>query len=163
MGKSGSFILGAGESVVEFEGVASVSLDGKGRLVVPARYRELLAQSSDRLVVTADPMKCLMLYPLVEWMPIRAKLRGLSDLNLRTRSLKQVMLGYAQEFEFDSAGRILLSPDQRDFAGLDKGVKLVGQGNRIEIWDAARWAEQMEQAVLLAREEPPAELEGFTL
>lgn len=149
--------------MVEFEGVASVSLDSKGRLVVPARYRDQIARLSATVVVTADPLKCLMLYPHAAWLPLRDKLAALSDLGLRTRSLKQVMLGYAQEFEFDSAGRILLTPDLREFAGLDKSVKLVGQGNRIELWDAARWAERMEEAVQLAREEAPPELEGFTL
>lgn len=149
--------------MVEFEGVTSVSLDSKGRLVVPTRYRDMLALASEKLVVTADPLKCLMLYPLVEWVPIRAKLRALSDVNLRTRGMKQVMLGYAQEFTFDSAGRILLTPEQRKYAGLDKAVNLVGQGNRIEIWDAARWEEQVERSAALALEEPPAELEGFTL
>lgn len=149
--------------MVEFEGTTSVSLDSKGRLVVPSRHRELLALLSDRVVVTADPVGCLMLYPQTEWAPIRARLRALSDMNPRTRDMKLLMLGMAQESSFDAAGRVLLSQDQREFAGLDKGAKLVGQGNRIEIWDAVLWAERIARARAAALDEPPQELEGFML
>lgn len=149
--------------MVEFEGTTSVSLDSKGRLVVPSRYRDLLALISDRVVITADPVGCLMLYPQTEWAPIRARLRGLSDMNPRTRDMKLLMLGMAQESTFDTAGRVLLTPDQREFAGLEKGAKLVGLGNRIEIWDSGAWIARIARARELAQDEPPAELEGFML
>ena len=79
-----------------FRGVATVSLDSKNRLVVPARYRDaLLVNGGGRVVITADPSQCLLLYPLPEWEPIEKKLNGLSDFNPRTRSLKQLLVGYA--------------------------------------------------------------------
>src|SRR5574340_805452 len=96
-----------GESM--FRGVATVSLDSKNRLVVPARYRDaLLVNGGGRVVITADPGQCLLLYPLPEWEPIEKKLNGLSDFNARTRSLKQLLGGYAHDMDMDSAGRVLL-------------------------------------------------------
>lgn len=148
-----------------FRGVATVSLDGKGRLVVPARYRDaLLEAASGKVIVTADPTRCLLLYPLTAWEPIEAKLGALSDFNPQTRSLKQLMVGYAHDMDMDAAGRILLPAMLRRFAGLDKNVVLVGQGSKIELWDEARWEDKM--AAVTDWGDPaglPAELEGFTL
>ena len=85
-----------------FRGVATVNLDSKNRLVVPARYRDaLLVNGGGRVVVTADPGQCLLLYPLPEWEPIEKKLNGLSDFNPRTRSLKQLLVGYAHDMDMD--------------------------------------------------------------
>jgi MraZ protein len=134
-----------------FRGVATVSLDSKNRLVVPARYRDaLLVNGGGRVVITADPSQCLLLYPLPEWEPIEKKLNGLSDFNPRTRSLKQLLVGYAHDIEMDSAGRVLLPPMLRKFAELDKSVVLVGQGSKVELWNEARWEAQVAQALTSA-------------
>lgn len=147
-----------------FQGAAMVSLDGKGRLVIPARHRALLTTPDDhRLVITADPIQCLMLYTLDAWALLQAKLAALSDFNPRTRGIKQVMLGYAQELELDSAGRVQLSPMLVEFAGLEKSVVLAGQGNRVELWDSERWKARIATATEQAMDPLPAELEGFTL
>src|SRR5512143_753136 len=130
-----------------FRGVATVSLDSKNRLVVPARYRDaLLVNGGGRVVVTADPSQCLLLYPLPEWEPIEKKLNGLSDFNPRTRSLKQLLVGYAHDMDMDSAGRVLL-----------------GQGSKVELWNEARWEAQVAQALTFSDDALPPELEGFTL
>ena len=100
-----------------------------------------------RVVVMADPSQCLLLYPLPEWEPIEKKLNGLSDFNPRTRSLKQLLVGYAHDMDMDSAGRVLLPPMLRKFADLDKNVVLVGQGSKIELWNEARWEAQVAQAL----------------
>jgi len=114
-----------------FRGVATVSLDSKNRLVVPARYRDaLLVNGGGRVVITADPSQCLLLYPLPEWEPIEKKLNGLSDFNLRTRSLKQLLVSYAHDMDMDGAGRVLLPPMLRKFAELDKSLVLVGREAR---------------------------------
>jgi MraZ protein len=147
-----------------FRGVNTVSLDGKGRIVVPARHRDVLvAIASGRIVVTADPGECLLLYPLSEWEPIEKKLSGLSDFNPQTRSIKQLMIGYAQDMDMDSAGRILLPPMLRDFAGLDKNVVLAGQVSRLEIWNEERWNARIASALKFGENGLPPELEGFTL
>lgn len=147
-----------------FRGVSTVSLDSKGRVVVPARHRDvLMAVASGRVVLTADPSHCLLLYPLPEWEPIEKKLNGLSDFNSRTRSLKQLLVGYAHDMEMDGAGRILLPPMLRKFAELEKSVVLVGQGSKVELWNEERWEARIAEAVSFNDEVMPPELEGFTL
>ncbi len=147
-----------------FRGVATVSLDSKNRLVVPARYRDaLFANGGGRVVVTADPTQCLLLYPLPGWEPIEKKLNALSDFDLRTRSIKHLMVGYAHDMDMDAAGRVLLPPMLRKFADLDKNVVLVGQGGKVELWNEARWEAQVAQALTFSDEMMPPELEGFTL
>lgn len=147
-----------------FRGVATVNLDSKSRLVVPARYRDaLLASAGGRVVVTADPTRCLLLYPLPAWEPVEQRLNGLSDFDPRTRSLKQLMVGYAHDMEMDSAGRVLLPAMLKKFAGLDKGVVLVGQGGKIELWDESRWDEKIGEVTGFGDGALPPELEGFTL
>lgn len=147
-----------------FRGVSTVSLDSKGRVVVPSRHRDvLLAVAGGRVIVTADPSECLLLYPLPEWEPIEKKLAGLSDFNPHTRSIKQLMIGYAQEMEMDGAGRILLPPMLRKFAGLDKSVVLAGQVSRVELWNEERWEARIAQALSFSERGLPPELEGFTL
>ncbi len=147
-----------------FRGVAKLTLDGKGRLGIPAKYRDQLAmQCEGRLIVTADPSQCLLVYPLPEWEPIEKKLVALSSFNPQSRSLQRLLVGNAADVELDSAGRILVAPSLRDFAGLEKDVVLVGQGNKFELWDAARWDEQMNAALAFRDGGMPPELEGFSL
>jgi len=147
-----------------FRGATTVNLDSKNRLVVPTRYRDaLLVNGGGLVVLTADPSQCLLLYPLPEWEPIEKKLNALSDFNPKTRSLKQLLVGYAHDIEMDSAGRVLLPPMLRKFAELDKAVVLVGQGVKFELWNEERWQAQMEQALVFKDGAIPPELEGFSL
>ncbi len=147
-----------------FRGVTTLSLDTKGRLMVPARYRDaLVAPNEGRVVVTADPSKCLLLFPLAEWEPIEKKLNGLSSFNAQTRSLQRLLVGNAADLELDATGRILLPAMLRDFAALDKNVVMVGQGVKLELWNESRWQAQMDLALTFKDVEPPAELAGFTL
>ncbi|MEO7761187.1 MAG: division/cell wall cluster transcriptional repressor MraZ [Casimicrobiaceae bacterium] len=148
-------------------GVSQVSLDAKGRFAVPQRYRETLAAASapggTRLVITADPTRCLLLYTLPEWEPIEKKLMALSSFNERTRSLQRLVVGHADDVEMDATGRLLIPPALRQYAGLDKQIVLVGQGNKFEIWDDAGWNELTAAAISLSNGGLPPELEGFSL
>lgn len=147
-----------------FRGVTTLSLDTKGRLIIPSRYRdELSSQGDGRVVVTVDPSKCLLLFPLPEWEPIEKKLNSLSSFNPQTRSLQRLLVGNAADLELDATGRILLPPMLREFAVLDKSVVLVGQGTKFEIWNELRWQEQMDQALVFKNGEMPDELAGFSL
>ncbi|MEI7682034.1 MAG: division/cell wall cluster transcriptional repressor MraZ [Betaproteobacteria bacterium] len=147
-----------------FRGVAQLSLDSKGRLAVPARHREaLLTRCAGRLVMTADFDKCLLLYPLPDWEPIQQKLMGLSSLNPRIRDLQRQLVGYAEDIELDSAGRVLISPALRNFAGLTKSVVLVGQGSKFELWDREKWEAALERSAGFGDADLPPELEGFSL
>ena len=147
-----------------FRGVTTLSLDAKGRLMVPSRYRDELSQQGDgRVVVTADPGKCLLLFPLQAWEPIEKKLNSLSSFNPQTRSLQRLLVGNAADLELDASGRILLPAMLREFAALDKNVVLVGQGAKFELWNELRWQEQMDLALTCKNAEMPDELSGFTL
>src|SRR5512139_6091 len=147
-----------------FQGAAQLNLDSKGRLAIPAKHRDLLqSHCAGQLVLTADADGCLLFYPQPEWQPIRDKLLKLSALNPRIRALQRRLIGYAEEVEMDAAGRVLISPALRTYAALDKRVMLIGQGNKFELWDEAKWQAQQAAELSFANGELPPELEGFTL
>ncbi len=149
-----------------FRGVTHLALDAKGRLAVPAKYRDAL-QSDEAgqrsLVLTVDPSRCLLLYPRAAWEPIQAHLMRLSSFNEPIRRLQRLLVGHADDVDLDGAGRILVSPELRQYAGLEHDVVLVGQGNKFELWDAPRWQEQTAQAITFSGGELPPELDGFSL
>jgi MraZ protein len=123
-----------------FRGVSVLNLDVKGRLAVPARYRdELAASCASRLILTVDRDRCLLLYPETEWVEIERKLSALPSFNTQARNLQRLYLGHATEVEMDGQGRILLPPKLKAFASIDKRVAMVGQGNKFELWDEDTW------------------------
>lgn len=123
-----------------FRGIHRLSLDNKGRLSVPAVYRQRLLEAGDgQMVLTIDRDHCLLLYPLNVWEDIERKLIQLSSTNKRARALKRLLLGHAEECCLDAGGRILLPGPLREFADLEKRVVLVGQGNKFEIWNEQAW------------------------
>ncbi|MFO1430384.1 MAG: division/cell wall cluster transcriptional repressor MraZ [Candidatus Competibacteraceae bacterium] len=129
-----------------FRGINSLTLDNKGRLAVPAKYRNRLREScAGQLVLTVDRDRCLLLYPLPVWEEVEQKLIQLSSTNRQARGLKRLLLGHAEECDMDGQGRILIPGPLREFAGLDKHVVLVGQGNKFELWDEQTWYQLREQ------------------
>ena len=119
-----------------FRGAAKVTLDDKGRMVLPTRYREhALERSQGKLVVTVDRDQCLLLYPLPDWEQIERKLMSLPSLHAQARRLQRLMVGHATELDLDGHGRLLLPPELREFALLERRGMLIGQGNRCELWD----------------------------
>jgi len=109
-------------------------------MAIPARYRDRISEGCDgHLVVTVDRDRCLLLYPLPEWEEIERKLVRLPSLNKQARRLQRLLIGHATEVDMDTHGRILLPPPLREFAGLDKHVVLIGQGNKFELWDEQTW------------------------
>ncbi|HEX6137128.1 MAG TPA: division/cell wall cluster transcriptional repressor MraZ [Casimicrobiaceae bacterium] len=146
-----------------FRGVSELVLDAKGRLAIPARHRDGLAAGNDgHLVVTADHGGCLLIYPLTTWEPIQARLMELSSFDDKIRSLQRLIVGHADDVEIDAAGRILIPPALRRYAGLDKRVVLVGQGQKLELWDEMKWQAQVARTVAFPGALPPG-LEGFSL
>lgn len=147
-----------------FQGAAQLNLDSKGRLAIPARYRDmLLAHCAGNLVLTIDNDGCLLVYPAPEWQPIRDKLNKLSSFNPKSRALQRRLVGNAAEVTMDGAGRVLIPPTLRSYAALDKHVMLVGQGHKFELWDEAKWLAQQEAELSLMDGDLPPELEGFSL
>lgn len=123
-----------------FRGVNALNLDSKGRLAIPTRYREELVRiANGQMVITVDRDHSLLLYPLTEWEEIERKLVKLPSFNIQARRLQRLLIGHATEVELDGNGRILLPPLLREFASLDKAVVMIGQGNKFEIWDEAKW------------------------
>ena len=116
---------------------------------MPARHRDALVAAEDgQLIATIDiHVKCLLIYPLSEWLEVEKKLQNLPSLNPSVRSLQRLMLGYASELELDGNGRILLPPSLRDYAGLDKKIVLVGQGKKFELWGEEQWNAETEKAI----------------
>lgn len=125
-----------------FLGVNTLNLDAKGRMAIPAKHRDALADCcASRVVVTINPREhCLWLYPESEWRDIARKLSRLPTLKRQNQLLQRLLLGHASELEMDGQGRILLSTELREYAGLGKKISLVGQGHKFEIWDEAAWS-----------------------
>jgi len=147
-----------------FRGATSLSIDAKGRLAVPSRHRDaLMNQSAGHLVLTAHPHRCLLLYPQPAWEPIQAKIMSLSSFDRQSSALQRLLVGYAEDMEMDSAGRLLISPALRDFAQLEKQTMLVGQGSHFELWGMDAWKTQLGHVLDDENLVLPAELEGFSL
>ncbi len=151
-----------------FRGITELNLDAKGRMAMPTRYRERLREhSSGALVITIDiKEKCLAIYPQPEWEAIQVKLDALSSFNEATVTVKRLLMGNAIDVDMDANGRVLIPQALRKYAGLEKQVKMIGQGKKFELWDAERWDER--SAEWLAKtaatgDAVPAELESLSL
>lgn len=126
-----------------FRGINNPALDAKGRMAMPARYREKLMEScAGRLVVTVYPDGCLLVYPLHEWEGVEEQLNALPGMNKKARSMQRLLVGYATEVELDGQGRFLLPTMLREFASLSKKCVLIGQGKKFEIWDEQIWSDK---------------------
>ncbi|MFL0810578.1 MAG: division/cell wall cluster transcriptional repressor MraZ [Agarilytica sp.] len=124
-----------------FQGSHSINMDAKGRLAVPAKYRELLASTcSGRIVMTADTQdRCVLIYPETEWQNILPKIEALPTFNKAARRAQRLLIGYATALELDANGRVLVPPTLRDYANLEKKLMLVGQGKKFELWSEDSW------------------------
>ena len=152
---------------MNFRGINNLTLDAKGRMAVPSRYRERLFEiCGGRIVITVDRDHCLLVYPLPEWEIIENKLVNLPSLNKQARLLQRLLIGYATECEIDSQGRVLLPAMLREFARLDKKTVLIGQGKKFEIWDEDTWNEsqgEWVESVKNGDDDLPAALEELSL
>ena len=122
-----------------FRGECSLSLDAKGRLAIPSRYRERLVElCGGKLIVTISLLeRCLVVYPFPRWQRIEDELKDLPTLDRKAQSVIHLLIGHAADCDMDSNGRVLLSQSLRNFAGLDKRIMMVGQVDKFELWDEA--------------------------
>ena len=119
-----------------FMGEYNHTIDAKGRLIVPSKFREALG---DTFVVTKGLDGCLFVYDNEEWQAFEEKLRSLPITNKEARQFARFFLAGAAEVEVDKQGRILVPNILREFAQISKDVVLIGVGSRIEIWSRERW------------------------
>lgn len=149
-----------------FRGMYSVNMDAKGRLAIPARFRENLAALSEQsLVITIDPhMRCLALYPVAEWDLIQAKIESLPSLNAEARRLKHLLIAHAFDLDMDSNGRVLLAPELRKYAALEKKLTLIGQGKKVEVWSEENWQSRFESILDVSgdQDELPDEMKSLS-
>jgi MraZ protein len=147
-----------------FQGATQVNLDAKGRMAVPTKVRDPLTSGGTvKLVLTAHPDGCLLLYPQPAWEPIRARVMAFPSLDRQFAVWKRLLVGFAEDVELDGAGRLLLSPELRDFAKITRPVMFVGQGSHFEIWDLETWNLQLETLKSGGSPTLPPGMENFSL
>jgi MraZ protein len=147
-----------------FQGATQINLDAKGRMSVPTKARDPLTQGGTvKLVLTAHPEGCLLLYPEPAWEPIRAKVMAFPSLDRQSNLWKRLLVGFAEDVEPDSAGRLLISPVLRSYAHITRQVMFVGQGSHFEIWDLEAWNAGLESIRSGGTPNVPPGMENFSL
>lgn len=125
-----------------FIGEYSYSLDTKGRVNIPAKFRQSLSEDNENtFVITRGIDSCIWIYPLTQWKMIENNLRNLSSLSKIHRSFVRNTARYASPSTYDKQGRIILTPSLIEYAGLDKELLIIGMVNKMEIWNPDRLKE----------------------
>lgn len=126
-----------------FMGEYQHSLDAKGRLIIPAKFRDELGESG---VITRGLDNCLFLFPQEEWGVLEAKLKTLPLTKADARQFVRFFFSGATEAELDKQGRIIVPQNLREYGQLDKEATIIGVSNRVEIWSRSRWDSYMDEA-----------------
>ena len=128
-----------------FQGASSLSLDAKGRLSVPTRHRDVLsATAAGQLTITKHPDGCLMVFPRPAWEEFRERI---AKLPMSAQWWKRIFLGNAMDVDMDGTGRVLVSPELRQAAGLTRDVMLLGMGQHFELWDKTTYEAKEAEAM----------------
>jgi MraZ protein len=130
--------------MIGFLGEYEATIDSKGRFLLPAGFKKQLAEGESHFIISRGFEKCLSLYPVKSWEPIYEKISQLNDFEPKVREFRRQFLGGATEVELDSAGRLLLPPTLKDFAGLQRDIILVAALDKIEIWDSGKYKQFFE-------------------
>ncbi len=153
---------------IMFRGINTITIDTKGRLAIPTRYRATLgAEQKIPLVITIDTEEtCLLLYTALQWQIIEDNLQKLPSFNAAARRIQRLLIGHATDVEVDTQGRVLLPTVLRNYAQLEKDAVMIGQGNKFEVWNKDLWETRREQ--WLAEESSgaftlPDEMKTFSL
>lgn len=136
-----------------FRGLFEHTIDAKGRTSVPARFREVLtANYGERLIVTTSHDRCLHVLPLKNWEAFEAKLGQRNSAEPGVKQIYRTYVANATEVDVDKLGRVLLTPNLRGWAGLEKDVVWVGQIKHIELWSKDGWARASSEAMEMQHE-----------
>jgi len=126
-----------------FQGASALTLDAKGRILIPARFRDaLLASCQGRLTLTRHPDGCVLVYPRPVW---EVRREAIVELPHDSRALQRLLLGSATDVDIDNAGRMLVTPELRTPTGLSRDVLLLGMGAHLELWDVALHAQREQE------------------
>ncbi len=140
-----------------FSGASFITLDAKGRLSVPARHRAvLLATATGQMTLTKHPHGCLLVFPQPEWEMFAARVAALP---MEVQWWKRIFLGNAMEVTMDATGRVLVSPELRAGASIDREVVLLGMGSHFELWDKDTYLAKEAEAM---QGEMPDVFKGFS-
>lgn len=115
------------------------NLDAKGRLALPARYRDRLDEG---VVITRGFDPCLLIYPMVAWEPLAERVSALSISDPDVRRLRRMLFAEATDLQLDRQGRILVPAELREYAGIERQAVVVGMHTFIEVWSPEAWASQ---------------------
>lgn len=129
-----------------FRGRFEYTIDEKGRVSLPAKFRELLGSHYDERLIVTTFDQCLWAYPMPEWQAIEEKIAALPQFKSEVKALQRVFVSGAVECPPDKQGRITIPPTLRDYASLKKDVIFVGMTKRIEIWAKEKWEEVFSKA-----------------
>ena len=132
-----------------FQGETAITVDDKGRLAIPTASREQVARGGNRLVVTYNPYEsgCLWLYPEAAWEKVRDQVNALPNAKRVHRNLQMKLVGAATVVEPDGNGRILVPPNHRNNAGIEKRAVLLGMGNKFELWSEQAHLTQIQSTI----------------
>ncbi len=125
-----------------FTGWSAHNLDVKGRVAIPARFRDVLKTKSDERVVVTTGERCLVAYPYEDWQTIAEKIGRQSQVDPRVLAFRRYFISGATECTLDKQGRVLIPPPLRELADLDGQVMLVGMQTTFELWNKERWYEE---------------------
>ncbi len=130
-----------------FRGRFELSIDDKGRLNIPSRFRDVLkGRDDERLIITNDFDKCLVAYPYSEWLELEEKTSRLSMVSREAKAFQRFFISGATECSFDKQGRVLIPPVLREHAGLEKEIVVAGMVKKIEIWSKSQWESELSQS-----------------
>ena len=127
--------------MILFMGEFNHTVDAKGRLIVPSKFREKLGES---FVITKGFDRCLSIYDMENWTGVQEKLAQMPMLTEDARTIRRMMVGSASEAECDKTGRVLIPAPLREYAGITKDAVLIGNIDHIEIWDKEAWIKAQE-------------------
>ncbi len=129
-----------------FRGRFEHTIDPKGRISIPAKFRELLSEKYDDRIIITNFDRCLVAYPYEEWRSVEERISSLSMVKKEVKAFQRFFISGATECPIDKLGRILIPPTLRDYAGLEKVVVFAGMGKMFELWSRERWTEEIKRA-----------------
>jgi MraZ protein len=129
-----------------FRGRFEHTIDPKGRVSIPAKFRELLSEKYDDRIIITNFDRCLLAYPYEEWRSVEEKIGSLSMVKKEVKAFQRFFISGAAECPIDKLGRVLIPPTLRAYALLEKDVVFAGMGKMFELWSRERWTEEIKRA-----------------